>query len=294
MIIHPRRLKHSISNVTSEAADSMKNKPFTRPTVVAAIEYLGQKLTQANFDMLIVRIGLDEQIPLGPSKSVPAKSALLAHFVNRHATDVINTLNGSMTLAEAVVREAVGMTNSDSAFASQASFLRGLALDGYTPYWDEHTGMASLRAALPEDVDLPDADDEVHQLLKQFEFSISLGHLDQAIEAHTRGDWAAANSQTRTFLEGLLNEIAQHIDPQKTAGLSSSENRRSLLAERGFLSVSRNEWTNDGKNFLNGLFKMLHTDGSHPGLSDEDHCTFRLHIALVTGRNLLRRLNNGE
>ncbi|GIB02566.1 hypothetical protein VCSRO42_1208 [Vibrio cholerae] len=272
----------------------MKIKPFTRPTVVAAIEFLGQKLTQANFDMLIVRMGFDDQIPLGPSKSVSAKRALLAHILNRNPTVVIDTLNGSMTLAEAAVREAVRATVPDSACAEQLAFLRGLALDGYIVNWDEETIIPTLRAALPDEVDLPAADDEVHLLLKQFGFFVSLGHLDQAIEAHTRGDWAAANSQMRTFLEGLLNEIAQHIDPQKTAGLSSSENCRSLVAERGFLSVSRNEWTTDGKNFLNGLFKMLHTDGSPPGLSDEDHCTFRLHIALVTGRNLLRRLNNGQ
>ena len=58
------------------------------------------------------------------------------------------------------------------------------------------------------------------------------------------------------------------------------------------LSKDRNEWTADGRNFLNGLFKMLHTDGSHPGLSDEDHSTFRLHLALITGQALLRRLSN--
>lgn len=50
--------------------------------------------------------------------------------------------------------------------------------------------------------------------------------------------------------------------------------------------------TADGKNFLNGLFKMLHTDGSHPGVSDEDHSTFRLRLALITGCALLRRLSN--
>lgn len=70
--------------------------------------------------------------------------------------------------------------------------------------------------------------------------------------------------------------------------------REQRLAARGFLSINRNEWTSDGKHYLNGLFKMLHADGSHPGLSDEDHSTFRLHLALITGRTLLRRLNNGH
>jgi hypothetical protein len=70
----------------------------------------------------------------------------------------------------------------------------------------------------------------------------------------------------------------------------TSENRRQLLANIGFLAVDRNEWTPDGKNYVNGLFKMLHTDGSHPGLSDEDHSTFRLQVVSVTARTFLRRL----
>jgi hypothetical protein len=272
----------------------MKVHPFTRPTVVAAIEFLGEMLTQAKFDQLVVRLGLDDEIPLGPAKSVTAKSALLARIVNQRATQVVSTLNGPMTLSEAAVREAVGATIAQYTKAEQERLLRGLAFDGYVVSWDEDTRTPLLRVALPGEVDLPTADDEVHQLLKQFGFTVPLGHLDQAIDAHTRGDWAAANSQIRTFLEGLLSDIASHINPQKAAELPSSENRRAWLAERGFLSTNRNEWTNDGKNYLNGLFKMLHTDGSHPGLSDEDHSTFRLHLALITGRALLRRLSNGH
>lgn len=272
----------------------MKDLPFTRPTVVAAIEFLGEMKTQAKFDQLVVRLGLSDEIPLGPAQSVTAKSALLARIVNQRATQVVSTLNGPMTMAEAAVREAVGATIPQYAKAEQERLLRGLALDGYVVSWDEDTRTPLLRMALPGDVDLPAADDEVHQLLKQFGFTVPLGHLDQAIDAHTRGDWAAANSQIRSFLEGLLSDVASHIDPQEAAQLASSENRRAWLAERGFLSVSRNEWTGDGKNYLNGLFKMLHTDGSHPGLSDEDHSTFRLHLALITGRIFLRRLSNAH
>lgn len=272
----------------------MKTYPFTRATIVAAVEFLGEMLTQAKFDQLAVRLGLDDEIPQGPAKSVTAKSALLARIVNQRATQVVSTLDGPVTLAEAAVREAVGVTVPQYAKAEQERFLRGLALDGYVVSWGEDARKPLLRAALPGEVDLPVADDEVHQLLKQFGFNVPLGHLDQAIDAHTRGDWAAANSQIRTFLEGLLSDIASHIDPQKSAELTSSENCRAWLAERGFLSSKRNEWTNDGKNYLNGLFKMLHSDGSHPGLSDEDHSTFRLHLGLITGRTFLRRLSNGR
>lgn len=44
----------------------MKEHPFTRPTIVAAIELLGITLTQAKFDLLTVRLGLDENIAQGP------------------------------------------------------------------------------------------------------------------------------------------------------------------------------------------------------------------------------------
>lgn len=88
----------------------MKVHPFTRPTIVAAIEFLAEMLTQAKFDQLVVRLELDNEIPLGTAKSVTAKSALLARIINQRATHVTSTLNGPMTLAEAAVREAVGAT----------------------------------------------------------------------------------------------------------------------------------------------------------------------------------------
>ncbi|MBH1982245.1 MAG: hypothetical protein I8H79_06805 [Burkholderiales bacterium] len=272
----------------------MKAYPFTRPTIVAAVEFLGAALTQAKFDQVIVRLELDNDIALASPKSVTAKSALLAQAITRRATQIVTTVNGQMTLAEAAVRIAVEISVPTYGKPEQASFLRGLALDGYVVSWDEDSRAPSLRAALPEEVDLPVADDEVHQLLKHFNFIVPMGHLNQAIEAHTRGDWAAANSQTRSFLEGLLSDIALRIEPEKSLQQPSSENRRGLLATSGFLSMDRNEWTTDGKNYINGLFKMLHTDGSHPGLSDEDHSTFRLHLALITGRTFLRRLHNGK
>ena len=272
----------------------MRANPFTRPTIVAAIEFLGEALTQAKFDQLLVRLGLDHEIPLGPAKSVTAKSALLGSSIRRQGAQVIDTLEGPMTLAEAIVRAAVEMTVPDYSKSEQDRLLRGLALDGYVVVHAPSARSPLLRAALPNEIDLPAVDDEVHQLLKHFGFDTALGHLMQAIDAHTRGDWAAANSQIRTFLEGLLSDIALHIKPQEEAQLPSSENRRALLADVGFLSKTRNEWTADGKNYINGLFKMLHTDGSHPGLSDEDHSTFRLHLCLITGRTLLRRLNYGR
>lgn len=274
----------------------MRQNHFTRPTIAAALALLDKSLSQAKFDHLVLRLGLEQHVPSDSSVSVSKKAAQVGRLVLAHGAQVVQTLDGTVTLAEAAVREAVALTfSSSSPSAEQERFVRALALDGFVvELSDDNCTPPLLRAALPGDIDLPATDDEVHQLLKQFGFHVALGHLDQAIEAHTRGDWAAANSQTRTFMESLFEQIAAHIDPAAASAAGSSENRRAWLAEEGFLCKARNEWTNDGKNYVNGLFKMLHTEGSHPGLSDEDRSTFRLHVVLVTARTFLRRLKNGK
>jgi hypothetical protein len=270
-------------------AQRMPHAPFSRSTLVAAVELLEQH-SQARFNQLVLRLGLQDEIPSTTTVSVARKCGLLGEIVIQRFTSALDTIDGLMTLGEAVIREAAQLTRSDSTHQSQMTFVRGLARDGYVLAWDEYGRNASLRTALPDEIQLPRTDDEVHQLLRDLGFHTPLGHLDQAIGAHTRGNWAAANSQLRTFLESLFDDIARKVRPAEAAQLPTSENRRSLLSEIGFFAADRNEWTNDGKNYINGLFKMLHTEGSHPGLSDEDHCTFRLHVVLVTARTFLRRL----
>ncbi|WP_204360028.1 hypothetical protein [Ralstonia sp. GX3-BWBA] len=277
----------------------MRVNHFTRPTIAAATALLGAALTQAHFDQMLFRLSLEDSIPFDTSQSTSKKAALLAREVAKNGDRIIPTVDGQVTLEEAVVREAVALTSMSpySRREQQERLERALALDGFVIQWNEDPGMGEpplLRAALPGEVHLSKTDDEVHQLLKHFGFTVSLGHLDQAIEAHTRGDWAAANSQIRTFMESLFDGIAENIDPAQAAAAGSSENRRAMLAKLEFLSAQRNEWTADGKNYINGLFKMLHTEGSHPGLSDEDRSTFRLQLALVTARTFLRRLKDRQ
>lgn len=271
----------------------MRSAPFTRPTLLAAVELL-ELHSQAKFNQMVLRLGLEDDICSSTTLSVAKKCDLLGRILLQRTDTILDTLDGSMTLGEAVIRQASQVAQQGSEQPLQTAFARGLARDGYVLVWDSYGRNASIRAALPGEIQLPATDDEVHLLLKSFGFVTPLGHLDQAIEAHTRGDWAACNGQLRTFIESLFDDIARNVRPAESAARPSSENRRALLAEIGFLATDRNEWTQDGKNYINGLFKMLHTEGSHPGLSDEDHSTFRLHVVIVTARTFLRRLANGR
>lgn len=131
---------------------------------------------------------------------------------------------------------------------------------------------------------------------RQYGLLTPLGHLDQSITAHARGEWAASNSQSRTFLESMLDEIAYRLVPNPPRGQNQGEARREALAQLTppFLSPELNEWGAQGRNLVNGVLKRLHPQGAHPGLSDEEDSTFRLHMVLLLGRLFLRRLERFE
>jgi hypothetical protein len=266
----------------------MRDKPFSRPTIVAASELL-EICTQASFDAVVLRLSLEQAVAAGQSISVAKKCGLLARAVLSNSTITIQTLDGPQNLTEALIREAIAKCSQSLDSPLEIRLGRGLALDGFVPFWDIGEQKYTIIATLPSIVAVTGASDEVHSLIAELAFTTPSGHLMQAIDAHARGDWAAANSQIRTFFESFFDEVAFRlgIDPNRQL---TSENRRAALGSLGFLSQQRNEWSVDGKNYVNGLFKMLHTEGSHPGLSDEEHCTFRLQTVLVTSRMFLRRL----
>ncbi|MCM8614367.1 hypothetical protein [Pseudomonas aeruginosa] len=271
---------------------------FTRRTLLAASDFIEKAGTNAGFDLMVQRLELDQWVPSGAELSVPKKRVIFNKELLARANVSIFAREGEMTRGEALVREAVRLMGSTSRHEEQKDFERCLARDGYVVSWEEGECGAGappwLRRSLPQNVDLPESDDQVHQALKDYGFGRTLGHLDQAIDAHTRGDWAAANAQIRTFLESLFFDMASRIASSHLPENPSLNNCLQALEKCGFLSENRAEWTQDGKGMLNGLMKMLHSEGSHKGLSDEDHSTFRLHIALVTARTILTRLLKGQ
>jgi hypothetical protein len=265
----------------------MPGVSFSRETLVAAADLLTSS-SHHDIDFFILRLGLEREIP-GSGLTISAKARRLATIVVNGPNTPVEMADGSRTYGEALVRHAARYATPEPEHPRQVAFAQGLTRDGLMLSWKEGGG-GTLRATLPTDtIQLPEADDEVHELLSRFGFEEPLGHLTQAIQAHATRNWASANSQLRTFLQGLLDQIAIYLRPGQAEGLNS-EGRRALLAQIEFLSIPRNEWTQDGKNYVNGVFKMLHTEGSHPGLSDEDHSTFRLHVVLITARTFLRRL----
>jgi hypothetical protein len=154
---------------------------FTRPTLIAAVALIDRSLSQAAFNHLVLRLGLEPEIPSNTALSVSKKADTLGRIAVQRPTDPVATLGGTVSLAEAVIREAVRVMRPNPVHETETAFARGLARDGYVVAFDERERPA-LRAALPEALGLPAVDNEVDELLKHFGFVEPLGHLGQGIK----------------------------------------------------------------------------------------------------------------
>ena len=251
---------------------------FSKLTLIEAVN-LYRHLTQAQFEQQMLYFSLSSEILPRVGLSIENKANALTSFVIGNPSH--QTAEGKRQDDEIVERTVVVLQQF-----SRSALARALARDGFTLMKD-----GSLMASLPEVADLPTANDELNALLDEMNIPVAKGHLEQAIQSHADGRWAAANSQLRSFLEDLFNEVSIGLDTIKGTDSLNSENRRTRLAkiDPPFLLESLGEWSSDGKNFVNGVFKRLHPEGSHPGLSDDEDCTFRLHMILIIGRHYLRR-----
>ena len=255
---------------------------FSELTLIEAVN-LYRHLTHTDFDRQMFYFSLNsETLPMA-ELSLPKKANALTAFVIQNPSH--QTAEGENLDVGIIKRTVVAPPQF-----SRTDLQRALARDGYTLQRD-----GSLIRDLPPIADLPEASDELFSLLDDLNFPVAKGHLNQAIKNHTAGHWSSANSQLRDFLENILNEISIRLDSVHGTNTSlSSDNRRSRLAAIAspFLHESHGEWSGDGKNFVNGVFKRLNSEGPHPGLSNDEDCTFRLHMILIIGRHYLRRYKN--
>lgn len=270
---------------------------FSRDTLIHLVDLIVRRTgTHAGLDTLLIRFGLEDVAPSSVGGLEKRAAALLKHLVQ--SPDARGPRGAE--LAFEMVEHALGEVHQSLSrrfFGSRSlddecpELVNSLRQDGF------EVEDGKLVRSLPQELDLAEAKDEVHRLLERFAFATSTGHLEQAIAAHARGEWASANANLRTYFESLLDDIANHLWPQESATRGTSHERRELLAQGHggappFLLTALNEWVIGNRGgFIRGAWDRLHPEGSHPGLSDEEDSTFRIHLVLLTSRHLLRRLD---
>lgn len=107
------------------------------------------------------------------------------------------------------------------------------------------------------------------------------GHYRQAVANFADSNWAAANSQLRTFFEAIIRTVAG-LEEAKGPG----------VVQKGFDALdARGDLLVEGEAaFGKAAWRLMHEGGSHPGLSDQDTSRFRLLTLTGYARLLLSRL----
>lgn len=257
----------------------MGNAPqFTRKSVLSACDLIASHpaMTHAKFHGFILELGAE----LGPFGKYNEDTALQLKKLLIEVPSAL-TPEGEF-MVDVVVREAASLPYS----YQEEKFVRALERDGFTV-----TEEGKIRRMLPDVADVPAADDEVHALLQTLGLTVTKSHLDHATDLHGQGKWEPANGELRKVLESIFDEAAAKLEPDRAGCVRKGDARRQLLAQLTppFFIAELGEWDTSGKNFVNGVFKRLHP-GGHPGMSESEDCTFRLHLVLIVARLFLRRL----
>jgi hypothetical protein len=155
---------------------------YSRKTILKATDLL-EDAGHGGIDRFLLEHDLEGRVAGGSTRD-RANSA--ARFLLEHPDDEEDGQNLTDLIVEELVGEAIRNSTRHGYFEyarfieRYANLNRALERDGYS------AEDGQLRRTLPQALDLPQTDDEVHMLLRQQQFDVPLGHLDQAIGAHGR------------------------------------------------------------------------------------------------------------
>jgi len=273
----------------SKMAKQRTYNPFSRITIIKTIESL-ESLTHAEIGRFLLKFGLEKVAPQKLGSKMSRVNAVIGYLIENHDEKGPFGANLTFEIIEDVLKIIYSNKYSRKIKEHLPELINSLKHDSYII-----TDEGSLKRMLPESIKLVEREYELNSLLDKFGFTTAKGHIDQAINAHSRGEWASANAQLRSFMESLFDSIADKLACGKMTLPSTGHQRREFLAKLNppFLIPTLNEWEINGKSgFLQGLWRRLNPQGSHPGLSDEEDSTFRLHLMILTAFYYLKRLDS--
>lgn len=250
---------------------------FSRTTIIRMVDAL-QLQTHANVNKFALEFGLEDIIH---GSYINEKKVSIMEYLIKNPR--VKAPDGIL-LAQAIIDHLV-LTHCqiDDPANLFPELVNSLDHDGYK------LDRNGLRTKLPSQLPLVEEENELIYILNKYGFSVAKGHYEQALAAHTRGDWAASNSQLRSFVEEFFNQVAKSIVPGSS---SSSHQGQQFLAQAGFFRSDLNEWLDGGKGFVQGFWKRLHPQGSHPGLSEKEDSTFRLHVVIIVIHYFAKRFES--
>lgn len=258
---------------------------FSTATIVDVANLLSNMYTNTEMRLFGIRYGLGNVV-IGNSKN--EKASNLATFLIRNPNQP-GILSDKLVyeIVEKIINEAVSKFYFDSdnnEFSDFPDLRRLLLKDGFV------IEKGKLTRTFDTVIDFDKDESLLEKLLDRYDLNVAKGHYNQAINAFNRGDWAACNGQLRSYVEELLNKLAEKITNSTP---TSSHQAKIVLANSNPPLFYRelNEWLDDGQGYFETFWKRLHPHGSHPGLSDEDDSIFRLNLVLISTLEVLKRFD---
>lgn len=126
---------------------------FSRPTIIVACHLLQYK-GHSGLSRLMLEFGLEE---LDITGNLENRANHLARIALQMTDHLVESVEGSVSLHEAIVRAAVSVSPRARHADDWTRFHRGLERDGFSLEEDQETGRFEIRRMHPDVVDLVEA-----------------------------------------------------------------------------------------------------------------------------------------
>jgi hypothetical protein len=162
----------------------------------------------------------------------------------------------------------------DQADSIYSELKRAFEVDGYALV------DGALIPATPAPFQVEEQVPILEQNLETRGFAVARDHYRQARENFTDGNYAAANGQTRSFLESLFIELCAQRTAKRFEDASAALQH---LKNTGWFGMSESQ-------HYRSFWADIQDNGPHQGLSDNDEALLRLHYATAVARYVLAKL----
>jgi hypothetical protein len=241
--------------------------------------------TRSDLETLLMRSDLTQYGQGGPNKAEILRSAFRRAQSEAELGDQ-KAHRGLLTFVRLMLEITVRDPDRAPAEIRLDELRETLLADGYQVHFGEaqpeEWGAVVYRPELlPTESPVPLAPEisALEAQLSAWGYGHSLNHYQQAVENFIHHNYEAANGQLRTTLEDLVIRLARqnagYTGPEK-GGLAINH-----MVDGGSLPKD------EGGLLLQGIWKLTHTRGSHPGQSDADEARFRMLVITAMARFLL-------
>jgi hypothetical protein len=219
--------------------------------------------------MLFFKLGLEDSDPKAHSENA-TKSSRLASLLKglEKRCEEADDDTQIVELVETLHREHPQAWPED-----RIALAAALTLDGFDFVDDK------LVATTPAPIALAPQISALELEMERRGLQVAIGHYKQAVDNFTRGNWEAANSQVRSFLESLFITLCKTLCGKGLADVNGA-----LQHLRGTGKLDLGEWNN-----FRYFWNDIQDNGPHQGLSVEHEALYRLHVATATARYLLEK-----